>query len=49
MQEAGIRLKTDDARGAAALFDRAAAAAHDPITIDGARLRAAFLLMDTAP
>ena len=49
MQEAGIRLKADDAQGAAALFDRAAATAHDPITVDGAKLRAAFLLMDTAP
>ena len=49
MQQAGIRLKAEDARGAAALFDRAAALAHDPITLDGAKLRAAFLLMDTAP
>lgn len=49
MQEAGIRLKADDTPDAAALFDQAAAAAHDPITIDGAKLRAAFLLMDTAP
>ena len=49
MQEAGIRLKADDATGAAALFDQAAAAARDRVTADGARLRAAFLLMDTAP
>ncbi len=49
MQEAGIRLKADDATGASALFDQAAAAARDRVTADGARLRAAFLLMDTAP
>ncbi len=49
MQQAGLKLKADDAPGAAALFDQAAAAAHDPLTIDGAKLRAAFLLMDTAP
>lgn len=49
MQEAGIRLKANDAAGAAGLFDRAANAAHDPILADSARLRAAFLLMDTAP
>ena len=49
MQEAGLKLKANDAAGAAALFDRAAGQAHDPILSDGARLRAAFLLMDTAP
>ena len=49
MQEAGIKLKADDEAGAAGLFDQAAAAAGDPITRDAARLRAAFLLMDTAP
>jgi hypothetical protein len=49
MQEAGIKLKAGDGAGAAALFDRAASAAHDPVLADGARLRAAFILMDTAP
>ncbi len=49
MQQAGIRMKADDAAGAAALLDRAAGASHDKITADGARLRAAFLLMDSAP
>ena len=49
MQEAGMRLKVNDAPGAAALLDRAAAVAHDPILSDGASLRAAFLLMDTSP
>ena len=49
MQEAGIRLKADDAPGAVGLFDQAAAVAHDPITRDAAKLRAAFLVMDTAP
>ena len=49
MQEAGIRLKAEDAKGAAALFDQAATVARDPLTADGARLRAAFLLMDGAP
>ena len=49
MQEAGIRLKGDDEAGAAALFDQAAAAAGDAITRDAAKLRAAYLLMDTAP
>ena len=48
MQQAGIRMKADDAAGAAALLDRAAGASHDKITADGARLRAAFLLMDSA-
>ena len=49
MQEAGVRLKAQDAPGAVALFDQAAAVARDPITRDAARLRAAFLIMDTAP
>ena len=48
MQEAGIRLKAADSAGAVSLLDQAAAAARDPLTIDGAKLRAAFLLMDTA-
>ncbi len=49
MQQAGIRMKADDAAGAAALLDQAANASHDRITSDGAKLRAAFLLMDGAP
>ncbi len=49
MQQAGIRMKADDAAGAAALLDRAAGASYDKITADGTRLRAAFLLMDSAP
>jgi hypothetical protein len=48
MQEAGLKVKANDAKGAADLYDQAAAAAHDPITVDGAKLRAAFLLMDGA-
>jgi hypothetical protein len=49
MQAAGLKLKANDPAGAAALLDRAADATHDPILSDGARLRAAFILMDTAP
>ncbi|WP_174300668.1 tetratricopeptide repeat protein [Caulobacter sp. S45] len=49
MQQAGIRMKVGDALGAAALLDQAASASHDKITVDGAKLRAAFLLMDSAP
>ena len=49
MQQAGIRMKADDASSAAALLDQAASASHDRITSDGAKLRAAFLLMDSAP
>ena len=49
MQQAGIRLKADDTAGAAALLDQAASASHDRITSDGAKLRATFLLMDSAP
>ncbi len=48
MQEAGLRLKAEDSPGAVGLFDQAAAVARDPITADAARLRAAFLVMDTA-
>ncbi len=48
MQQAGIRMKAGDAAGAAALLDQAAGASHDKITSDGAKLRAAFLLMDSA-
>ena len=49
MQQAGIRMKVEDAVGAAGLLDQAASAAHDRLTTDGAKLRAAFLLMDTIP
>ncbi len=49
MQQAGIRIKAGDAAGAAGLLDQAASASHDRITADGAKLRAAFLLMDSAP
>ncbi len=49
MQRAGIRMKAEDAAGAAGLLDQAAATSHDKITSDGAKLRAAFLLMDSAP
>ena len=49
MQQAGIRMKAGDAAGAAGLLDQAASASHDRITADGAKLRAAFLLMDSTP
>ena len=42
-------MKAEDVPGAAALLDQAAAASHDRIIADGAKLRAAFLQMDSAP
>jgi hypothetical protein len=48
MQQAAVKLKADDADGAAALFDQAAAAARDKVTADAARLKAAYVVMDTA-
>lgn len=47
-QRAGILAAQDQAAEAAALFDQAAEAARDPLLADQARLKAAFLLMDTA-
>jgi len=48
MQQAGLRLKANDAPGAARLLDQAAAAAPNHVMGDAARLQAAYLLMDTA-
>lgn len=48
MQQAGLRLKANDAPGAAKLLDQAAAAAPNPVIGDAARLQAAYVLMDTA-
>ncbi|MGC1304072.1 MAG: tetratricopeptide repeat protein [Caulobacteraceae bacterium] len=49
MQEAGLRLKADDATGAAKLLDQAAASAPNQVLGDAARLQAAYVVMDTAP
>jgi hypothetical protein len=48
MQQAAVKLKAGDTEGAAALLDQAGAAAHDKITVDGAKLKAAYILMDSA-
>jgi hypothetical protein len=49
MQQGNIRLAAGKNADAAALFDKAATAAPDPILGDLARLRAALTLMDSAP
>lgn len=49
MQLGGVRVGANDANGAAARFDEAAAAAPDPILGDTARLKAVFARMDTQP
>lgn len=49
MQQAGIAVTADKIPEAVRLFDEAAKAARDPILADAASLKAAFLLMDTAP
>ena len=49
MQQGAARLAQDKPKEAVALFDQAAKAAPDPIVGDVARLKAVFVLMDTAP
>jgi len=49
MQQGDIRAAADKNEEAAALFDSAAAAAPNPVIGDMARLRAALVLMDSAP
>ena len=49
MQQAGIAVSANKTEDAVKLFDDAAKAAGDPIIADAAALKAAFLLMDTAP
>ncbi len=48
-QRAGIAVTANRIPDAVALFDQAAKAASDPILADPARLKAAMLLMDSAP
>ncbi len=49
MQQAGIAVTANRTQDAVKLFDDAAKAAGDPIIADAAAIKAAFLLMDTAP
>lgn len=49
MQQAGIAVTANKTQDAVKLFDEAAKVAGDPIIADAAALKAAFLLMDTAP
>jgi len=49
MQQAGIRVGDKNIPEAVKLFDAAAKAAPNPVIADDARLKAAFLLLDTAP
>ena len=49
MQQAGIAVSANKTQDAVKLFDDAAKAAGDPIIADAAAIKAAFLLMDTAP
>ncbi len=48
-QQAGLAVSADNIDEAVRLFDEAARAVRDPILSDPAALKAAFLLMDTAP
>lgn len=48
MQRAGIAVDRNQIPQAVELFDEAAKATRDPILVDSAKLRAAYLLMDTA-
>lgn len=48
-QRAGIAVTQDRIEDAVALFDEAASASREPLIADLAGLKAAFLLMDTAP
>lgn len=47
MQQAGIHVQENETDEAVALFDQAARASGDPLIADSARLKAAFLVMDT--
>ncbi|MBV9996288.1 MAG: tetratricopeptide repeat protein [Caulobacteraceae bacterium] len=49
IQQGGLKAAAGDEAGAAALFDAAAKAAPNPILADLASLRAADVLLDTAP
>lgn len=49
MQEAGIRLSQNRPNDAVALFDQAAKADSAPVLSDAAQLKAAYVLLDTAP
>ena len=49
MQQAQAAIAADDIDEAVTLFDEAARATRDPIIADPARLKAVYLLMDTAP
>lgn len=49
MQQASLAIEADKPQDAVRLFDEAAKAAPDEILGDVARLKAAFVLMDTAP
>ena len=48
-QQAGMAVTANRIPDAIKLFDEAAKASNDPILADPARLKAAFLIMDTAP
>lgn len=48
MQQAGLRLRENKTAEAVAVFDKAAEAAPEPLIADMARLKAAYLLLDTA-
>jgi len=49
MQQAGVAVTDNRIPDAIRLFDEAAKASNDPVISDPARLKAAFLVMDTAP
>lgn len=49
MQQAGIALDENKIEEAVRLFDEAAKASRDPVLSDPAALKAAYLVMDTAP
>lgn len=49
LQAAATRAAAGDAKGAAAIYDQIADSTSDPIFADYAKLRAAILLVDTAP
>ena len=49
MQQAGIQVAKNNTAAAVQLFDRAAKTAPDDILADAARLKAAYLLMDSRP
>ncbi|QUD88828.1 tetratricopeptide repeat protein [Phenylobacterium montanum] len=48
MQQAGVKMTDNDAKGAVVLFDQAAQVSPDPMLADAARLKAAYALFDTA-